>query len=147
VPSEKSQPWLALVIARLVVVALVEVELVMSRLVIVEEAELMRTPSPACRGERKRPPSVQLDEPAPPPIQVPFTAQQPPVRLTPMAKEEVAAEEEYRAFEIVVDALVMEKRVEVAYASEEEPISKFPATDLKVQCFWLVPPFVSVRVI
>ena len=113
-------------------VAFVEVELMMSRLVMVEEAEFTKMPSPACNGERKRPPSVQLELPPPPPMQVPFTAQQPPVRLTPFAKDEVAAEEEKRALEIVVDAFVMEKRVVVAYASDDEPMRSSPAIEVKV---------------
>ncbi len=46
-------------------VALVEVLLMMSRLVIVLDAELTRMPSPAASGERYAPASVQLD---PPPV-------------------------------------------------------------------------------
>jgi hypothetical protein len=49
-------------------------------------------------------------------------------------------------FENVVEALVMAKRVVVAYASDDEPISKLPFTERKVKCFWSVPPFMSVRV-
>lgn len=49
-----------------------------------------------------------------PPIHTPPTAQHPPVRLTPLANEEVAADEEKRALEIVVEAWVMLKSVEVA---------------------------------
>jgi hypothetical protein len=74
-------------------VAKVEVEFTMSRFVIVEEAEFTSMPSPAVSGERKAPPSVQLELPAAPPIHVPSTAQQPSVRFTPLAKEEVAREE------------------------------------------------------
>jgi len=66
--------------------------------------------------------------------------------LTPLAKLEVAADEEKRALEIVVDAFVMLNNVVVAYASEEEPISREPATERKVQCLRLVPPFMSVKV-
>ena len=48
--------------------------------------------------------------------------------------------------ENVVEALVIEKSVEVAKASEEEPISKLPFTERKVQCLALVPPFISVNI-
>ena len=46
----------------------------------------------------------------------------PAVRLTPLAKDEVAADEEYRALEMVVEALVMENCavVEVANVMGEE---------------------------
>src|SRR3989344_1862616 len=65
-------------------------------------------------------PSTEVTVPVPPPRQVPLRAKQPAVRFTPLANEEVAREEEYRAFANVVDALVMEKRVVVAYASLED---------------------------
>ena len=64
-----------------------------TRFVMVEDAELMRMPSPAVSGERYAPTSVQLDEPLAP-IHVPAIAQQPLVRFTPPAKDEVAALEE-----------------------------------------------------
>jgi hypothetical protein len=61
-------------------------------------------------------------EPLPLPTQVPLREKQPAVRLRPLARDEVAREEEYRALEKVVDALVMEKRasVEVAKVLGEE---------------------------
>ena len=40
----------------------------------------------------------------------------------------------------------MERSVVVAYASDEVPISNDPFTERKVQCFWSVPAFMSVRV-
>jgi hypothetical protein len=83
----------------------------------------------------------------PPPMQVPCTAQQPAVRLTPLAKLEVAADEEKRAFAMVVEACVMENKVVVAYASELEPMRSSPATEVNVQCLASVPAFMSVRVI
>jgi len=134
-----------LVAKREVEVALVEVLVSMSRLVMVDDAELTKTPSPAVAGERKSPPSVQLELPPPPPIHVPFTAQQPPVRLTPLAKLDVAADEEKRALEMVVEALVMERSVVVAYASEVEPIENTPEADVRDQCLRLVPAPMSVR--
>jgi hypothetical protein len=100
-------------IARLVVVACVEVERTITKFVIVEEAEFTKTPSPAARGERNAPPSVQLEAPSLV-IHVPLTAQQPAVKFTPLANEEVAALDEKSALAMVVEALVMEKRVVVA---------------------------------
>ena len=79
-------------------------------------------------------------------MQAPFTAKHPAVTLIPFAKLDVAADEEKSALANVVEALVMEKSVEVAKASEEEPSSKLPFTERKVQCLASVPAFMSVRV-
>jgi hypothetical protein len=114
----------------------------------VEEAELTSTPSPAARGERKAPPSVQLELPAPPPIHAPFTAQQPPVRLTPFANEEVARDEEKRALEIVVEALVIVNCavVEVAkVVGEEDERTKSPPRFLKDQWLSVLMPVERVN--
>lgn len=81
-----------------------------------------------------------------PPIHVPCTAQHPLVRLRPLANDDVAALEEKRAFEMVVDALVMEKSVDVAYASDVVPTRNSPFTNANARCFASVPPLVSVRV-
>lgn len=71
----------------------------------------------------------------PPPTHVPFTAQQPAVKFTPFAKDEVAALEEKSALEIVVDAFVMEKRVVVAKMSEELAMKKEPSWEVRTMCF------------
>src|SRR3989344_4475830 len=92
-------------------------------------------------------PSTEVTVPVPPPRQVPAIAQQPEVRFTPLANEEVAAELEYRAFAIVVEELVMEKRgLEVAYASLEDAMMNEPSCEVRTKCFWSVPPCVSERV-
>ena len=70
-------------------VACVVVEVTISRLVMVDEAAFTRMPSPAVKGERKAPPSVQLLEP-PPPIQAPSIAKHPSERSMPPAKVLVA---------------------------------------------------------
>jgi hypothetical protein len=77
------------VTAKFVVVAFVEVAFTVTRFVMVEEAEFTRMPSPAVRGERYAPASVQLEEPLPP-TQTLFTAKQPSARLMPLAKVEDA---------------------------------------------------------
>lgn len=74
---------------RLVEVAEVEVLLMMSRFVIVDDAAFTRSPSPTVMGERYAPPSIQFDEPPAPVIQVvPFTVKQ--LARTAHAKVEVA---------------------------------------------------------
>ena len=71
----------------------------------------------------------------PPPTQVPLKEKHPPVRLTPLANDEVAALEEKSALEIVVDAFVMEKRVVVAKTSEELAMKKEPSWEVRTMCF------------
>jgi hypothetical protein len=57
---------------------LVVVAETMVRFVTVDDPEFTKMPSPAASGERKRPPSVQLELPLP--IHVPLIEKQPPVR-------------------------------------------------------------------
>ena len=97
---------------RPVVVAFVPVALTKTRFVMVEEA-LLTSIGTEVVGE-SMPPKSSHDCPALLLRHVPAIAQHPLVRLTPLAKDEVAAEEEKRAFAMVVEAWVMEKRVEVA---------------------------------
>ena len=71
-------------------VAEVEVASMVTRLVIVEEAELIKIPSEAVRGVRYAPTSVQLEDPPAPPTHVPLIAKHPAVRLRPLEAVEVA---------------------------------------------------------
>jgi hypothetical protein len=119
---------------RLVVVASVDEEFTVRRLVMVLVPAFTKIPSPAVSGERKVPLSIQFEEPDP--TQIPLMAKHPPVRLRPLARDDVAADEEKSALEKVVEALVMEKSVVVAKMSDEEPIWNEPsAKAVKSQCF------------
>lgn len=68
---------------RFVEVAFVDVLLIISRFVMVLDAEFTSTPSPAASGERNAPPSVQLEDPPEPPTHVPLIEKQPPAMLRP----------------------------------------------------------------